>query len=207
MNTKTILKRLAEVANELDDRNMTKEADAISGVMQRVAQVQGWSQWNYLNNPNNKPEAFDAFDKAFGYPFFNSKLQEMASSAQTTPEALKYWGSKSNDELLAYNGTDPVQSNAVQYIKQSRGLHDFMRDFSSAPASQAALSTSEADLIKRYLGWAFHALAVKKVSVPAARAALEHHLRARKQSPEFIQKTLQAFDAQLASQKAFQGQQ
>jgi hypothetical protein len=45
MNQKEILIRLAELANELDERDMTREADAISGVMKRVAQNQGWVNW------------------------------------------------------------------------------------------------------------------------------------------------------------------
>jgi hypothetical protein len=68
---------------------------------------------------------------------------------------------------------------------------------------QKAVSQEDA-LVKRYLGWAFHAISVKKVSVANARAALQQHLQANKQTPEFIQKTLQAFDSQIASQKALQ---
>jgi hypothetical protein len=59
------------------------------------------------------------------------------------------------------------------------------------------------DLVKRYLGWGFDA--AKRKGVPAARAALLHHLQANKQSPAFVAQVMQAFDSQIASQKAFQG--
>src|SRR5690606_12666260 len=46
MDYKEILTRLAELANELDERDMAREADAVMGVMQRVAQNQGWINWD-----------------------------------------------------------------------------------------------------------------------------------------------------------------
>jgi hypothetical protein len=72
-------------------------------------------------------------------------------------------------------------------------------------ADQSAPSTNplkDNDPLKYYLGWGFDA--AKRKGVPAARAALQHHLQANTQSPEFVQKVMQAFESQIASQKAFQ---
>ena len=82
----------------------------------------------------------------------------------------------------------------------------FAPNAANPAAKPAAKPAAEGnDLVKRYLGWAFHAISVKKIAVTEVRAALKHHLLANKQTPAFTQQVLQAFDTQIANQKALQG--
>jgi hypothetical protein len=60
----------------------------------------------------------------------------------------------------------------------------------------------EQTLIKQYLGWGFDA--AKRTGVQAARAALQQHLLANKQTPEFTKKVMLEFENKIAKQQAFQ---
>jgi hypothetical protein len=165
MNKNQILENLAEIAAALDDQNMTREADAVTQVMTRVAQ----------QAPN---------------PFAPTDLRQMTMN---DPQMQLWWELNGRHMLNQPTNMMFDQPPKPQYLMQQP----------QQPAAQS--SSQEDDLIKRYLGWAFHAISVKKVSVANARAALQQHLQANKQTPEFIQKTLQAFDSQIASQQALQG--
>jgi hypothetical protein len=74
-------------------------------------------------------------------------------------------------------------------------------DFASAQ-NVANQPNPEATLITQYLGWGFDA--AKRTGVQNARAALQQHLLANKQTPDFTQKVMQAFENKIANQQAFQ---
>lgn len=182
MDQKEILTRLAELANELDERDMTREADAIAGVMQRVSQNQGWVNWGnvgrdvggFMGGLNEFSTNYNPMDPRF----IPNKVQQATEGVQG-----------------AFNA---AVDRAVEQRLQDQAQNQAMKPQNAQPSQE-----QQNDLVKRYLGWGFDA--AKRKGVAAARAAMLQHLQANKQSPAFIAQVMQAFDSQIASQKAFQG--
>jgi hypothetical protein len=173
MENKDILETLAGIASDLDNQNMTKEADVVTDVMKRVAQ--------------------------FSPMPFTQQMPQQNSYNPLAPVDLRSVNIPQTPALASPVYTLPANVQAPQ------SLQNFMQNPNAQQPAQA--TTPENELIKRYLGWAFDAITRKGKNVSETRAALEQHLKSSKQSLEFGIKTLSAFDAQIASQKALQNRQ
>lgn len=110
MNKTNVMKSLVRIANKLDERGMTKEADAITDVATRVAQHSWWQ--NEAGEPLYSPEAIRAEERDWSEPDFDDDgydypeeynngpdINEMIDALLESGYSQEKIDSMSNDEI------------------------------------------------------------------------------------------------------------
>lgn len=210
MGIQNSMRTLLDIANQLDQQGMAREADAVTGVMQRIAQQERARTDNTLRTlqqgGQGVMQTFTGLGQAAlgaGKAIVNfsplglgiSAAQDVAGLASNAMADLTEEGKQAVINWLRSEGIE-LRTATPQQIEEAK-----IRSGVKQAIQSAAKMLENEPMKQRYLGWGFDA--ARRQGIAAGRAALIQHMRAKKHTQPFMDMVMREYDNTVAKQQTF----